>query len=132
MELSVLPELLAVCQLSPDEDLPPWAGQNDLLAVIRDGDELTIVCAQRFVPPGVQAEQGWRALKIIGPLDFSLVGVLAELAATLAQAEVSIFALSTYSTDYILVKDEVLENAIRALRSSGHLISLVSRLDQAG
>lgn len=132
MELVTLPELLAVCQLPADAALPVWARQSDLLAAIRDTDELTIVCAQRFIPPGVQAERGLRALKVSGPLDFSLIGVLARLATSLAQAGVSIFALSTYSTDYILVKDEALEQAIHALRASGHVIRGFSHHDQAG
>ncbi|OGO31101.1 MAG: hypothetical protein A2Z16_15580 [Chloroflexi bacterium RBG_16_54_18] len=66
MELVILPELLAVCQLSAGAALPEWAGQSGLLAAIRDIDELTVVCAQQGVPPGVQVEQAWRALKVIG------------------------------------------------------------------
>jgi len=132
MELVVLPELLAVCLLPAGATLPEWAQQNDLLAAIRDSDELTIVCAQKFIPPGIQVERGWRALKVRGPLEFSLIGVLAELSARLAQAGVSIFALSTYSTDYILVKDELLGRAIQALRSGGHVVHMNSPLDQAG
>ncbi|MBN1372589.1 MAG: ACT domain-containing protein, partial [Anaerolineaceae bacterium] len=74
------------------------------------------------VPGGVRAEGGWRALKVLGPLDFSLTGILAGLASTLAAAGVSIFALSTFDTDYIMVKESSLGTAIEALREQGHTI----------
>ncbi len=118
--LIVLPETLAICQLPEGADLPAWLPAAGIRASLRTPGELTIVCEQRHVPPGVKSEPGWRAIKVRGPLDFSLAGVLASLASPLAEAGVSIFALSTFDTDYVLVKEKSLENARKALQSAGH------------
>jgi hypothetical protein len=88
----------------------------------RTQDELSIVCAQASVPPEVQSVGGWQALQIQGPLDFGLVGVLTAVANPLAVAEVSIFAVSTYDTDYFLVRTLDLPQATRALRVAGHSV----------
>jgi len=121
LRLNLLPARLSVCRLDPAAPLPPWAG-GELTAVTRTPDELSIVCDQQHVPDGVRAEKGWRALKVAGPLDFSLTGVLAALAAPLAAASISIFALSTFDTDYLLVKETALTEAVQALRNAGHHI----------
>ena len=118
--LSILPDSLAICRLEPDDPFPDWTGNGDLLSLTRTTDELSIICPQAIVPEGVLADKGWRALKIQGPLDFSLVGVLAELAGLLADAKVSIFVISTFDTDYILVKEEKLKRATEALMIAGH------------
>ncbi|MGF1611964.1 MAG: ACT domain-containing protein [Kiloniellales bacterium] len=119
LTLCVLPDRLAVCRLVPDAALPPWlAWDGGLVSVTRTADELSIVCAEDRVPEAVQAERGWRALKVLGPLDFALTGILAGLAAPLAGAGISIFALSTYDTDYILVRAADLEQALIVLRQS--------------
>jgi len=120
--LNVLADRLAVCRLSPRADIPDWARPAELLSITRTQSELSIVCSQRFLPFDVQAERDWRAFEVKGPLDFSLVGVLAGLATTLAQAGISIFALSTYDTDYLLVKDADFERAALALTAAGHTI----------
>ena len=86
-------------------------------------DELSIVCPQGQLPEYKEAELGWRALKVAGPLDFSLTGVLADLANPLAKAGSSIFALSTYNTDYLLVKEDKLEQAVSTLEASGHEVN---------
>lgn len=122
LNIHVLPGLLAVCQLPAEAPTPEWAISKELLAITRTSDELSIVCAQGQIPDNVIAERGWRALKVAGPLDFSLVGVLASLAAPLAEVNVSIFALSTYDTDYILIKENDLERACQALKLAGHKV----------
>lgn len=126
--LVVLPDRLAVCRLAAETPFPDWARPGDLLALIRTRDELSVVCSERFVPPEVNAERGWRALQVQGPLDFSLVGVLAGIAEPLAKAGVSIFALSTYETDYVLVKESTLERALEALHQAGFLVLNYVRL----
>jgi hypothetical protein len=123
--IQVLPGALAVCRLAPSAPDPDWAQGGGvqagaLSARVRTAEELSVVCAQELVPPGVQADIGWRALKVTGPLDFTLVGVLAGLARPLADAGVSIFAISTYDTDYVLVKEIDLERAIQALLGAGY------------
>jgi len=119
-ELKLLPGVYAVCQLPADAPVPAWARGDDFLAIIRTPDELTVVCEGANIPSDVRAERGWRALKIAGPLEFSMVGVLASLSGALAQAGVSIFALSTFDTDYLLVKKAQVETAIQALENAGH------------
>jgi hypothetical protein len=85
----------------------------------RTADELSIVCPAAEAPPGAQVETGWRALKLHGPIPFAEVGVLAALAEPLARAGLSLFALSTYDTDYLLVKEGDLASAVEALKRDG-------------
>ena len=87
-------------------------------------EETSIVCEEGRVPDGVQADTGWRAFKVAGPLDFSLTGILLAMAVPLAEAGVGIFAVSTYDTDYVLVKQGSLDAAVSALRSAGHVVVL--------
>ena len=119
--LSILPEVFAVCRLSPDTPIPAWAA-GGFLSLTRTAEELSIVCAQAQVPDSVKSEKGWRCLKVAGPLDLSLMGILAALTAPLAQAQIAIFAISTYDTDYLLVKEKDLEQAVHVLNQAGHSI----------
>ena len=121
--LQILRDRLAVCRLPPQAEIPEWARPGDLLVITRTPAELSIICSQRFVPPDTKAERDWRAIKVIGPLDFNLVGVLAALSTTLAKAGISIFALSTYDTDYLLVRMVDFERACSALNAAGHSLS---------
>ena len=122
LPLVILPERLAVCRLPADTALPDWARPGDLLALVRTADELSIVCTERYVPPEVRAERGWRAIQVQGPLEFSMVGVLASIAVPLARVGISIFVLSTFDTDYVLVKEDALDRAVSALTQSGFLV----------
>lgn len=121
LTLEVLAETFAVCRLDPRESLPPWA-KGPFLSITRTSDELSIVCPQRLVPVNVLHEPGWRCFKAQGPLAFSLTGVLVSLASPLADAEISIFAVSTYDTDYIFVREDKLDAATAALADHGHFI----------
>ena len=123
LRLDLLDGRMAVCRLAPSSEVPPWATGAALFSVTRTPDELSVVCPEENVPVGAKHEEGWRVLRLKGPFEFSVVGVLASVAAPLAGAGVSIFALSTYDTDYVLVKEEVLESAVSALRRSGHEVS---------
>jgi hypothetical protein len=118
----LLPENLAVCRLPPDAPLPDWLDTAGFFSLTRTADELSLVCPQQAVPAGVLCERGWRGLKVQGPLDFALVGVLSGLTAVLARASVSIFAISTYDTDYLLVKHTDLARAVAALRAAGYTV----------
>jgi hypothetical protein len=125
--LELLPADYLICRLPAEAPFPVWARGENLLALIRTADELSVVCEETDgFPDDVRVEDDWRALKVRGPLDFSLVGVLADLAGALAQADVSIFALSTFDTDYLLVKSADLPAAIDALNQAGHQIDLPS------
>jgi len=108
-----------VARLPPDAPIPEWASQGRVTSVTRTPRELSIVCDEAAVPPEVLCERGFRAFVIEGPLDFSLTGVLAAVVSPLAAAKISLFAFSTYETDYVMVKDERLEAAIAALRAVG-------------
>ena len=118
--LELLPELFAVAQLEPDSPTPSWAEGGPLVSVTRTHTELSIVCAEASVPDDVQAQRGWRGLRVVGPLDFAETGILESLANPLAGAHISIFSLSTYDTDYLLLPAADLEPALRAVSEAGH------------
>lgn len=123
--LVVLDNRLAICRFGPDQPLPSWApkGKGEFFSATRTPQELSIIVAESRVPGDVKCERNWRLLMVQGPLDFSLVGIIAGLSGTLADANVSIFALSTYDTDYLMVKQADLERAVAALREAGYTVS---------
>lgn len=124
--LELLADPLAVCRLPVDAAVPNWAWFGELTSVTSSDDELSLVCAADAVPVEVEHTPGWRALKVQGPLDFALVGILAGIATVLAEAGVSIFAISTHDTDYILVQESQLESAATALGEAGYEIAAQS------
>ncbi len=122
LTLIVLDGNFAVCRLEPGAPIPPWATAGDLFSITRTADELSVVCHQDAVPEGIPCERGWRCIRVAGTIPFSVVGVLASLTAPLAEAGISVFAISTFDTDYLLVKAEDIETAIDILRRRGHTI----------
>ncbi len=122
LTLSLLPETFAICRLPPDAEIPAWATRGEFHSITRTRAELSIVCAQENVPDGVQCDKGWRCLRVEGKLDLALTGILASLLAPLADAGIAILALSTYDTDYVMVKAENLERALHVLSAAGHLV----------
>jgi hypothetical protein len=119
LTFTLLSEPVAIARLAPSEQTPAWAA-GAFVSVTRTAEELSIVSAN--VPAGVRADRGWRCLKLEGPFALTETGVAAEFTALLARAGVSVFILSTYDTDYVLVKDERLESAKEALRGAGHVV----------
>ncbi len=117
LKLSVMPDRFAICRLDSSADMASLDIQGDFFSITKTKEELSIVCLESQAPSNVQAEKGWRGLKVEGPLDFSLTGILASLSQPLAKAKISIFAISTYDTDYILVKEDKLQNAIEVLET---------------
>lgn len=113
LTLRLLEGNLAVARLKNDAALPAWLDMNSkpLVCAMRTSDELSIVCPEEVVPSNVLSEKGWRAFRIVGTIDFALTGVLASVLNPLAEAKVGIFALSTFDTDYILVRAEKLGQA---------------------
>jgi len=122
LTLSVSTETLAVCRLEKDAPIPDWALAGSFVSITRTSDELSIVAPQADIPDDTKCLRGWRCLKLEGPFDLSSIGVLASLTSPLAQAGVSVLALSTFETDYLLVKKEDLEQAIRVLSEAGYPI----------
>jgi len=122
VKLNTLDELYAVVRLEPDSELPGWVRSGHFWSATRSDNELSIVCREEDVPADASAERGWCALELAGPLDFSLTGVVAALVTPLAEAEVPIFVLSTFETDYLLVRERDLERSVDALTGAGHSV----------
>ena len=111
----------AVCRLDADAAVPGWAS-GTMTSITRTPDELSIVCLQEGVPENTRCEPGWRCLRVVGPLEFSMVGVIAALTGILATANIGVFVVSTFDTDLVLVKQADLEPAIESLRAAGHVV----------
>jgi hypothetical protein len=122
LQYQVLEERLAVCQLVPDARIPAGALESKFFCLVRTGTELSLFCTEDACPENhvSRAERGWVALKLKGPFPFSMTGVLASFVQPLAEARVGIFAVSTFDTDYVLVKRDHLQRAVSALRAAGH------------
>ena len=120
LRLGVTRDKVSVCRLPADSPIPMWAFESDFFSITKTPDELSIVCSEKIIPEDIQKESNYRVIKVEGPLDFSLVGILAEISTRLAQRDISLFAISSYDTDYILVKESKLEDAILALTDAGH------------
>ncbi len=124
MELEILPYRLSVCRLSGPEAVDLSA---EFFFLGKTDRELSLVCRTEEVPAGVTARaDGWRGFRVRGVLDFSLVGVLSRLSGVLAENGIGIFAVSTYDTDYILVREEDLDRAVRALAGAGYAVDQAS------
>lgn len=123
---SVIPGTYAICRMPAKAPLPAWAGKA-FTSITRTADELSIVCDERRLPPDLDSldlrlARGWALLKIHGPFPLDAIGVLASVAKPLAEADISLFAVSTFDTDYILVKRTYVNQAIAALTLAGHTL----------
>jgi hypothetical protein len=125
MHLELLAGGYAIARLPAGAPIPEWAQEGEFVSITRTPDELSIVCAQ--APIGVQCQRDWRCFKVRGPLEFSLTGVLASLAAPLAEAGISILAISTFDTDYVLVPGIHVDEARAVLIRAGHPVTLFER-----
>lgn len=124
LPLELLADTLAICRLDAGAPVPRWTERaGRFLTVSRTAEELSITMVQRAVPAEVPCERDYRALRVRGPLPLDLVGVLASIAEPLAEAGLSIFAISTYDTDYVLVKARDLEAALEVLERAGHRVT---------
>lgn len=115
-----LPIAFAICRLAPGSPIPELAIAASLLSITRTADELSIVCPADQVPQGAKCESPWTCFKLEGPFPFTLTGVLASFLDPLAERGVPIFAVSTFDTDYVLVKEEVAAVALKTLQEAGH------------
>lgn len=107
-------------RLDPRSDIPAWIYKSPFFSISKTPEELSLVCESAAVPGGdLKTEDNWKCLQVLGPLDFSLTGVLSSIARPLADAKISIFALSTFDTDYVMVKQDCLDRAKDALRQAG-------------
>ena len=122
ISLRLLAGRFAVCRLDPRDEIPSWA-TGEFVSFARTTEELSIVCSEDSVPDSIRSERGWRCLKLSGPIPFETTGIAASIASPLAEAGISLFLVSTFDTDYVLVKGAALANAIAALRASGWNVS---------
>lgn len=121
MTLMLLPETYAVCRLAPNDGIPKWV-RGSFYNIALTSEELSIVVDEKYVPTAVKCEKGWRVLKVMGPLAFALIGIIARMTSALASEGISVFVVSTYDTDYILIKNNVLKQAMRILKEDGYHI----------
>jgi len=123
MKLTAVPGIFAVSRINPGEAIPKWATDSEFFSINKTDGELSVVCEEAKVPEDIQSEKNWKLFKVEGPLGFGLTGILDSIAHPLAQARISIFAISTYDTDYVMVKSSDFDSARKALQNSGITIS---------
>jgi uncharacterized protein len=127
LDLDLLPEEYAVCRLPAGSPLPASLSSGPdgkgVISVTWAPDEMSVICPSDRIPDGATVEAAWRCLRVVGPLDLALTGVLASLVGPLADARVNIIAFSTYDTDYLLVPQVRLTEAMDTLTSAGHRLS---------
>lgn len=120
LNFGIIEGSFTIHRLSPYSEIPYDVSQSSFYSISKTEEELSIVCHSSLPIISENSDAGWSCLKVIGPLDFSLTGILADIAVVLAKAGISIFAISTFNTDYIMVKSDSLENAKKVLRMAEH------------
>lgn len=123
LTLSILPDGYAICRLEPGAPVPGWAlAAPGFASITRTRSELSVVVIGAAVPSGIRHESGWRIFELQGPFAFTEIGILASVADPLRDAKIGIFAISTFDTDYVLVKAGDLGRAIDVLENAGHTV----------
>ena len=122
IHLRQLPYPLAICKIPLSEEAWTHITPAPFWSVTRTAEELSVVLPPEYAQPTWTVEGGWRAFGVVGPLDFELVGILAALAQPLAKAGIPIFVISTYDTDYLLVRETQMEAATAVLEQAGHTV----------
>ena len=120
LKFSRIPGSFAVCRLAPQSGVPEWALGGSFFCITSTADELSIVCPVGEVPADVVHENNWACLKLEGPFPFSETGILSAFVQPLAERAIPIFAISTFDTDYVLVKRDWIDKALAALQEAGH------------
>ena len=118
--LSVLSETFTIHKLSPDESIPEEILNCNYYSVSKTEYELSLVCSEVIEVQSLQSSKGWKCIKVAGPLDFNQTGILAGISDILTKENISIFAISTFDTDYILVRTQDLSSARTTLRQAGY------------
>ncbi|AAM06197.1 TPA: ACT domain-containing protein [Methanosarcina acetivorans] len=124
LTLSILKSMFGICRLDSGSEIPTWVYESSFFSITKTPEELSLVCPESSIPVNipekVRTEKGWSCLKVEGPLDFGLTGILAGISKVLADNYISVFAVSTYDTDYILIREKCLKLAVRALEEAGY------------
>jgi len=125
LTLDLLEENFVICRLPPLSSLPSWAFTGPFISITKTNDELSIITIDdNRLPKDIQCERNWRCLKLKGPFPFDMTGVLSSVLNPLAKADVGILAISTFDTDYVLIKDKNLQIAIDVLKQNGHIVNV--------
>ncbi|CAF1385312.1 unnamed protein product [Rotaria magnacalcarata] len=125
LTLDLLKENFVICRLSPSSSLPSWAFTGPFYSITKTNDELSIITMDNNqLPKDIQCERNWKCFKLLGPFPFDITGVLTSVLNPLAKADVGILAISTFDTDYVMVKDNNLQVAIDVLKQHGHTINV--------
>ncbi len=122
LTMKLLSGKYGVCSLGAFEAIPAWADNGEFYSITKTSDELSIVCSESNIPNNIKSERDWRILKVEGPLDFSLIGIISSISSVLAKQKISVFVISTYDTDYILIKEKYLRKSIDSLQDEGYNI----------
>ena len=122
LKLKILNEEFAIHRFPPKSEIPSNIYASNFFSISKTDDEVSIVCDSSIDIKSEKSEVGWSCFKVLGPLDFSLTGILAKISSCLAESNISIFVISTYDTDYILVSTEKMQQAISSLIDCGYLI----------
>ncbi|MEW9798231.1 ACT domain-containing protein [Alteromonas sp. CYL-A6] len=120
--LELLPQEFTIHSFDVDDDIPAEVLASPLYFLGKTPDELSIVVPSDIALTSLDSDTGWRAMEIIGPLHLSMVGIMAQIGKVLADAKVAIFVVSTFDTDFFLLKNNKLDDAVNALRAAGYTI----------
>ena len=123
LKLALLADAYAICGLPATEPVPGWASATPLHAIVRTPKELTVVCRQDAIPASCPCDRNWRCLRVYGSFDLDQVGVISSLSLPLAEAGISIFVISSYDTDYIMIREPRVEEAVSILTDCGHRVT---------
>jgi hypothetical protein len=129
LQLSLLDEIYGICVFENGTPIPEWAAAASFCSITRTQKELTVVCPQNIIASDCECDADWMCFRVDGSFDLNQIGVISSLAAPLAQAGISIFVVSSYDTDYILVKKGKGEQAVTVLTNSGHSIAGLENID---
>lgn len=122
LKLKVLESIYCIVKFHNEKEIPDSIKKSAFYSLTKTAEEISVICEERFVTQKIEAqniESSWKIMKVLGILDFSLVGIIAKISSTLSKAGISIFTVSTFNTDYILVKEEKLKEALDALSLEG-------------
>ena len=120
MTIEILKDFYSVYQFDSDYKLDNIFQNNKFFSITRTKDELSVVAKENSLNDYKKTETGWKILKIKGLLDFSLTGIISKISSVLSDANISVFVISTFNTDYVMVKNETLEKAVEVLRGNGY------------
>jgi len=129
LHLEIQPFQVGVFKLTPTSTVPSWVMECSFFSITRTDEELSVFCNDNAIPEEILAERDWACLKVMEQLDFSTSGILLSLAAPLAAADISIFSISTFTSDYILLRKNKLDDACKALEAAGHTIENIGTLE---